>query len=98
MKKNNAEGFYDELLIALWGYMGDKLKMPTSELMRDNIRNVLEQKNVESSIIDGFINLLDICEFAKYSPEGGRSEMGSTYNSAIEEINRVEKAFKKGGN
>lgn len=96
MKKQDAEGFYDELLIALWGYMGDKLKMPTSELMRDNIRNVLEEKEIENSVIEGFINLLDTCEFAKYSPEGGKSGMEKAYQSAIKEINDVENAFKKG--
>lgn len=96
MKKGDAEGFYDELLIALWGYMGDKLKMPTSELMRDNIRSVLESKNVNENVIDGFISLLDTCEFAKYSPEGGKAGMGETYNSAVREINEVEKAFKNG--
>ncbi|MDE6410650.1 MAG: BatD family protein, partial [Muribaculaceae bacterium] len=97
MKRNDAEGFYDELLIALWGYMGDKLKMPTSELMRDNIRSVLESKNVGDKVIDGFISLLDTCEFAKYSPEGGKSGMNATYDSAVKEINDVEDAFKKGG-
>ncbi|MDE6237330.1 MAG: BatD family protein [Muribaculaceae bacterium] len=97
MKKSNVQGFYDELLIALWGYMSDKLKMPTSELMRDNIRTVLEEKGVEESVIEGFISLLDKCEFAKYSPEGGKEGMESTYRQAIEEINQVENSFKKGG-
>lgn len=97
MKRNDSEGFYHELLIALWGYMGDKLKMPTSELMRDNIRSVLESKNVDDSVIDGFISLLDTCEFAKYSSEGGKSGMNATYDSAVKEINEVENAFKKGG-
>ena len=97
MKKGNVQGFYDELLIALWGYMSDKLKMPTSELMRDNIRTVLEEKGVEESVIEGFISLLDKCEFAKYSPEGGKEGMESTYRQAIEEINQVENSFKKGG-
>lgn len=97
MKKNDADGFYDELLIALWGYMGDKLKMPTSELMRDNIRSVLESKDVDESVIDGFISLLDTCEFAKYSSEGGKAGMNATYHSAVKEINEVENAFKKGG-
>ncbi|MDE5868718.1 MAG: BatD family protein, partial [Muribaculaceae bacterium] len=94
MKRGDADGFYDELLIALWGYMGDKLKMPTSELMRDNIRNVLESKDIDESVIDGFISLLDTCEFAKYSPEGGKAGMSDAYDSAIKEINEVEKAFK----
>ena len=30
IRKNDPELFYTELLKALWGYLGDKLKMPTS--------------------------------------------------------------------
>ncbi len=97
LRKQNVEGFYDELLVALWGYMGDKLKMPTSELMRDNIRAVLEENMIPENVIDGFISLLDACEFAKYSPEGGKSAMTATYDSAVKEINDMENAFKKGG-
>ncbi|MDE7441133.1 MAG: BatD family protein [Muribaculaceae bacterium] len=97
MKKGDADGFYNELLIALWGYMGDKLKMPTSELMRDNIRTVLEEKSVPEKVIEGFISLLDKCEFAKYSSADAESSMKSTYEAAINEINDVENAFKKGG-
>ena len=48
-------------------------------------------------MIDGFIEVLDTCEMAKYSPEGGRSEMGATYDNAVKEINEMENAFKKGG-
>ena len=91
MKKKDVDGFYDELLIALWGYLGDKLKMPTSELMRDNIRDVLCSRNVNDKTIDDFINLLDTCEFAKYSPEGGLSGMNNAYKSAVAEINEIEK-------
>ncbi|MDE7412515.1 MAG: BatD family protein [Muribaculaceae bacterium] len=97
MRKNDSEGFYHELLVALWGYMGDKLKMPGSELMRENIKSVLEEKNVETPVIDGFISLLDTCEFAKYSPAGGQSGMEKAYQDAVKEINDVENAFKKGG-
>lgn len=97
MKRKDADGFYDELLVALWGYIADKLKMPTSELMRDNIRAVLEQKNIPENVISGFISLLDTCEFAKYSSEGGESSMNTTYDSAVHEINEIENAFKKGG-
>lgn len=93
-RRNDADGFYDELLIALWGYMSDKLKMPTSELMRDNIRQVLESKHVGEDVITGFVNLLDVCEFAKYSPEGGREGMRDVYQQAVKEINNVENSFK----
>lgn len=92
IKRDDRESFYTEMLKALWGYMGDKLKMPTSELMRDNIRQVLEHRSVPDNVIRDFINLLDTCEFAKYSPAENKDEMMITYKNAINEINAIEKS------
>lgn len=98
MKAGNADKFYDELLIAMWGYLGDKLKMPTSELMRDNIKSVLTSNGISEVAISDLLNVLDNCEFAKYSPEGGKTGMQESYNSAIDSINSLENSFKKNSN
>ena len=93
LKKGERELFYTELLKALWGYLGDKLKMPTSELMRDNIRAVLSEKHIAEADIDSLIALIDDAEFAKYSSAGG-DDMTATYRRAIDTINGLEKSFK----
>lgn len=95
MKKGLSDLFYDELLIALWGYLGDKLKMPTSELMRDNIRNVLEQRNIPNNVIDNLIQIIDNAEFAKYSSAGSKDGLEKAYQSVVDIINNLENAFKK---
>ncbi|MDE6006878.1 MAG: BatD family protein [Muribaculaceae bacterium] len=94
MKKNDKEIFYHELLLALWGYISDKLKMPTSELMRDNIRQVLSQKNISSESIDRFIEAIDEAEFAKYSSAAGSQSLSQAYDGAVRIINDMEKEFK----
>lgn len=95
MKKNNSDLFYDEMLTAIWGYLGDKLRMPTSELMRDNIRYMLDSKNIPTNSINAVVDLLDTCEFAKYSPESAKGNMKETYSNATNVINDLEKSFKK---
>lgn len=95
MRKNNAELFYSELLTALWGYLGDKLKMPTSELMRDNVRQVMSSKEISDDLIDMFIRIIDDAEFAKYSSAGGKENLQKVYDEAADTINTLEKAFKK---
>ena len=95
MKKKNRDLFYDELLTALWGYLGDKLKMPTSELLRDNIRQTLESRNIPDNVTERLIALVDEAEFAKYSSAGGDSAMDRDYKEAIEAINELEDAFRK---
>lgn len=95
MKKGNVEAFYDELLIALWGYLGDKLKMPTSELMRDNIKAVLDRNGIPEEQTAKLLESLDNCEYVKYSPDSGKGSMKKSYDEAIDVINSLERSFKK---
>lgn len=95
LRKGDVDKFYDEILTALWGYLSDKLKMPTSELMRDNIIAVLEQRGIAEEYITNLVNIIDDCEFAKYSPESGKQSMSEAYDSAMNIINNLDKSFKK---
>ena len=94
LKRSDVESFYTELLKALWGYLGDKLRMPTSELMRDNIRQVLAEKGMSESVVEDLISLIDEAEFAKYSSAGGKGGMDAAYSHAIDTINGLENSFK----
>ena len=67
--------FYDEVLRALWGYVGDKLNMPVEQLSRENISQQLESRNVSSETISQFIGALDECEFARYAPGDATGNM-----------------------
>ena len=60
--------FYDEVMRALWGYVGDKLNMPVDQLSRENITEQLSAYNVTDETIAQFIGALDECEFARYAP------------------------------
>lgn len=94
IKKNDKDMFYDELLSALWGYMSDKLRMPTSELLRDNIRQMLQSRGISEENIDAFIRNIDDAEFAKYSSAGGRENLDKAYGDAARIINSLEREFK----
>lgn len=94
LKRNNASLFYDEMLRALWGYIAHKLKMPTSELTRDNVRERLDSRNVPEASITKILGLLDDCEFAKYSPANADQNMQSLYRQATEVIYDLEDVFR----
>lgn len=94
MKNKEADRFYDEMLSALWGYIGDKLRMPTSELTRQNISEKLEADGIPEEVLTRFINLLDECEFAKYAPSATKDNMSPVYEEGTEVINNLEDAFK----
>lgn len=95
MKKGETDRFYDEMLSALWGYMGDKLKMPPSELTRQNISEKLYQREIPENVVAPFISLLDECEFAKYAPAATKDNMQPVYDQGVVVINSLEDAFKQ---
>ncbi len=94
MSKDDSDHFYDEMLHALWGYLGEKLKMPTSSLSRENVKSMLEQHDIDKDMVTSLIALVDECEFAKYSPVAARSSMRQIYDNGVEVINNLEEAFK----
>ncbi|MBO4965204.1 MAG: protein BatD [Muribaculaceae bacterium] len=99
MKAGNYETFYDEILNAVWGYLGDKLKMQMSELSRDNISEKLADIEIDSSEILKVIDLLDECEFAKFSPVNQSKNMPLIYDKACATIESLEDSIdlKKSG-
>lgn len=95
LETNDSSRFYDEMLKAIWGYLGDKLKIPVSELNRANVQQHLEAKSIPANDVERLIKLLDECEFAKYSPARGSNDMNEIYNEGINLLNMLEADFKE---
>lgn len=93
MKAKNEDLFYTEILKAVWGYLSDKLRLPTSELTRDNVSQLLESNGISQQQIDSLVKLLDDCEFAKYSPASLRQPMSAVYDQATDMLNNLEASF-----
>jgi len=91
---NEKEAFYDEILKALWDYISDKFNLPLSDLSKDNINGILVDRSVDQEIISDFMTILDTCEFARYAPSSGSSEMDSLYQKTMETITKLEKNIK----
>lgn len=95
MIAHDSDHFYDEILSALWGYLAHKLKMPTSELTRDNVVAELSLNNIDEQQISLIIKLLDDVEFAKYSPDKADADMDRLYSRAVDCIESFERFMKK---
>lgn len=95
-KKGNKAEFFDEVLKALWGYISDKLSIPVAELNKDNITSKLEGRNVSSSTIGQFIDILNQCEYERYAPSSdSKAVMDKIYNTTIELISSLENSMKR---
>ncbi len=91
MKANNQNEFYDEVLRALWGYVGDKLNIPVAQLSRENISAQLNGRGADADTIQLFLGALDECEFARYAPGDAHGNMNKVYDAAVEAITSIEK-------
>ena len=95
MTDNKPGEFYDEVLRALWGYIGDKLNIPVEQLSHDNISQRLSERSVGEETISQFIGALDECEFERYAPGDPKGNMSKVYDKAINAIEKIEAAMKK---
>jgi len=95
MGENNATAFYEETMKALWGYVGDKLNIPVSELSKDNVREKLTARQLSDTLIDQFLHALDDCEFARFAPGDPADTMDKIYVSAEDVINKMDSELKR---
>lgn len=94
LKQNLYTAFYEELHKALLGFIADKLMIPASELSKDKISDALKDGNVPQEDINAFIDILDACEFARYSPSTGNDAMAAHYAAATEVISAIDSSMK----
>lgn len=97
LDKNLYTAFYEELHKALIGFVSDKLNMDMSEISKDNIASALTTGGVSVGQTKAFTDLLDACEFARYSPDGGNEAMRSHYDDALKVISSIDSGLKTGG-
>lgn len=97
LDKNLYTAFYEELHKALIGFVSDKLNMDMSEISKDNIASALTEGGVSEEQTKAFTDLLDACEFARYSSDGGNEAMRSHYDAALKVISSIDSGLKTGG-
>ena len=95
MKAGRSSEFYDEVLRALWGYVGDRLNIPVAQLSQDNIRERLSDRSVDSATVDQFLDAIAECEFERYAPGDPTGNMNKVYTKAMTAIESIEKTIKK---
>ena len=95
MAANKPGEFYDEVLRALWGYVGDKLNIPVEQLSHDNISQRLSDRSVGEDTIAQFMGALDECEFERYAPGDPKGNMNKVYEKAMTAIEQIEDTMRK---
>lgn len=86
----NKAAFYLALEKALHNFLKAKLNIETSEMSRDNIKDLLLSRNAKEETVYDFSKIMDNCEFARYAPSSD-SAMQQDYDSAVSVITALEK-------
>lgn len=94
MKSNDRRAFYEEMLRAMWGYMGDKLNIPVADLTKENVRVQLHRRGVDTMTSQSFSEIVTRCEEAQYSPVG-ETDMDEVYADGVEFVSKIESVIKR---
>ena len=91
-KKNlgNQKEFYIAMERALHNYLRAKLNITTSEMSKDRISRLLNERDVDTNTSIEFISLLESCEFARYTPSSNTA-MQQDYDKAARVISQLDK-------
>ena len=89
LKANDADAFYAAIEQAAWTYLSDRLSIPTAELNKDNISQLLSSKGVSDSLIGEVKEVLSTAEFARYAPSTDHA-MDDLYSATTQLINNLE--------
>ncbi len=90
LRDSDTEGFYSELLKAIWGYLGDKYNIQLSELSIDTVNKILEQNKLEKELIDELQEVIGKCEYSRYSPDSDISTADEIYRKSEQIIKVIE--------
>jgi len=90
----NHDAFYVSLEKSLHNYLKSKLNIPTAEMSKERINELLEQRGATVEAISGFTQLMSSCEFARYTPSTAVS-MQQDYDRASTVIDQLDKQLKR---
>ena len=94
MESEQPEAFYEEVLGAMWGYLSDKLNIPTSDLSRERTVEMLSEAGADISLIEEIVQWLDTCEYARYAPSSPGIEMDFIYSAAENLIGKMQNTIR----
>ena len=86
----NKEQFYIALEKALHNYLKAQLQVETSDISKEKINNLLQERKVDVESREEFLKVLDDCDFARYAPTS-HVMMKEEYEKAKIVISKIDK-------
>lgn len=94
LQEQNSRAFYDEISKAMLGYVCDKLKIPVSELTKDNVKEKLQSLEVKTERIERFLQIIKTTEMALFAGMDNSAAMNQTYQDTLDLLAGIEENLK----
>ena len=96
LNNNDFDVFFEEIEKSIWGYLTDKFGVKSAELSKENIDIHFNNNNIDNDFKNKFIEVLNVCELARYSPtQDQNKKMQEILNNAKEIIIKIESNLSK---
>jgi hypothetical protein len=89
LENSQSEAFFEEIERAAWTYLSDRLSIPTAQLNKENIAQILTTKGISQDLIKEVMDVLSTAEFARYAPTSNHT-MQDMYAAITKIINQLE--------
>jgi len=94
LKKGELPDFYAAISKGLLGYLADKTNNSAAGIVRDDVEAILVDRNVEPSLKDDLLKLIDEADFRRFAPGEMRAEEAKAfYQKTAELLAKLEKYF-----
>jgi len=98
LEAGSADAYYLEIARALWGFVQNKLSLPTSMATAATVVETLHARGVNETVTERLRVAIDRVEYARFSPTRASDEkMQALYDSTREAIISLEEAMRRGG-
>jgi len=87
---NNKDSFYASLENALFNFIKSKYLIEREDFSKDRLKSILEKDKISESIIEDFIDIINNCELARYTPTTPEG-MDQDYEKAVKVISNFDK-------
>jgi hypothetical protein len=87
--EGNKDLFYEETARSLWAFVANKLNIPPAELTKENIKERLLERVPDNELVDKLIDLINLCEEARYSPQFNNVQLQNVYATSVEVLSKL---------
>jgi hypothetical protein len=94
LREGKDAAYYQSVAQALLGYISDKYTISRVDLNKDSMRDFLHQKSVPEEYISELIEVLEVSEFGRYTPNPSIQDKEKLYLRASELIRKFEQIVK----